>query len=248
MKEKQERIEALDLLRGIAMILVVLYHILYDLRFIYGKNIPDLITPGNQGFEVFHTCFLWVLFAVSGICTGYSRNSVKRGAVLYIIGWMITAVTAVFMPSELIVFGVLSCFGACMVITGLIKPLFEKVNPWIMFSICFALWFVFRSFHRGQIDLIFTQISVSCPEGVEWLYPVGLPSPSFISADYFPIIPYIFMFWAGAALYRPVSGHLLPRKFYEIKSGPIGFIGRNSLIIYAVHQPLLLILFEVLLR
>ena len=46
-KTGRERIEALDLLRGGAMLLVVAYHILYDLKFIYGKDIPRAVAPGQ---------------------------------------------------------------------------------------------------------------------------------------------------------------------------------------------------------
>lgn len=242
--KKRERVEILDLLRGIAMILVIMYHILYDLKFIYGKDIPSFLTPGNHGFEIFHTGFLWVLFAVSGICAGYSRNSLKRGALLYILGWGITAATSIFMPSELIVFGVISCFGACMVITALIKPFLDKI-PWQgLLAFALVMWIVFRNFHRGSIWLIFTEINIPRLTGLDYLYPIGIRSDTFRSADYFPIIPYYFMFLAGNALYRPISEHKLPGWFYRIRSGAVGFIGRHSLIIYAVHQPLLLILFE----
>ena len=119
---KKERIAALDILRGGAMVLVMLYHLLFDLRYIYNIPIPRPITPGQPETETVHTCFLWVLFAVSGICTRYSKDPIKRGAFLYIAGWLITFVTSYFIPSELIVFGVLSCFGACMVICGLLRP------------------------------------------------------------------------------------------------------------------------------
>ncbi|MCM1577229.1 MAG: DUF1624 domain-containing protein, partial [Ruminococcus sp.] len=80
----RERIEILDLLRGGSMILVVIYHILYDLRFIFGADIPRPLIPGQPEIEAVHICFLWVLFGVSGICSGFSRSSIKRGAALYI--------------------------------------------------------------------------------------------------------------------------------------------------------------------
>lgn len=245
--KSRERVRMLDILRGGAMVLVVFYHIVYDLRFIYGLNIPAAITPGQRGFEILHICFLWVLFAVSGICSGYSRDPVKRGAVLYIIGFLITLGTTLFMPSELIVFGVLSCFGACMVITGLIDPLIKKV-PWLpRFIAAVVLWIMLRNFHHsGAADLIFTQIQLP-PIDSDWLYPIGITGEHFRSADYFPIIPFIFIFLAGNALYEPISQHKLPQWFYNAKCAALEFMGRHSLIIYAVHQPILLIIFGILL-
>lgn len=234
MPEKKSRIALLDILRGTAMIYVVLYHTTYDLKFIYGRDIPAVITPGNTVFEHFHTLFLWILFAVSGICAGFSRSSLKRGAFLYIIGWLITFVTSVFMPSQLIVFGVLSCFGACMVITDLIKPLLNKI-PWAALLIMsLILW------------LIFDNVKLPVPANAAYLYPIGIRAEGFRSADYFPIIPYIFMFWTGNALYRPITQRELPERIRSMRSGILGFIGRHSLIIYAVHQPLLMLIFTIM--
>lgn len=243
---KSNRIHLLDSLRGGAMLLVILYHILYDLKFMYGVNIPRIITPGSPETEFVHTCFLWVLFAVSGICSGFSKNSLKRGSVLYIIGYLITVGSSIFVPSQLIVFGVLSCFGACMVITSLIKPLTDRL-PWQLFlAISLVLWCMFFEFHRsGSIHLLFWEISFSPYSAFEYLYPLGIKGADFHSADYFPVIPYIFMFWTGAALYRPVSEHKLPDAFYGTKKGALSFIGKHSLIIYAVHQPVILLIMEI---
>lgn len=245
--EKRERIEILDLLRGFAMILVMLYHLLYDLKFLYHADIPPIITPGQREFEIFHTGFLWILFAVSGICLGYSRDPVKRGAVLYIVGWLITFFTSCFMPDMLIVFGVLSCFGACMVITGLIKPVLDKI-PWqALLAVSLVMWLITRNFaSTGELDLIFVKIPIPMPEMRDYLYPMGIIHNRFYSMDYFPVIPYIFMFLTGYALHRPVSQHKLPDFFYRVKSGAIGFIGRHSLVFYAIHQPLMILILNLI--
>ena len=244
---KKERIAALDVLRGGAMILVMLYHLLFDLKFIYNVNIPRPITPMQPEAEIIHICFLWVLFAVSGVCTRYSHDPVKRGVFLYIVGFLITLVTAYFIPSELIVFGVLSCFGACMSICGLLKPLLDKI-PWqVLFIISAVLWIMLMDFHHGGIIHLFvTDITVPLPAADTYLYPIGLKGSGFVSADYFPIIPYIFMFLTGYALHIPVKERKLPEGFYRIKCSPLEFIGRHSLLIYAVHQPIFLIILEII--
>ncbi|MCM1524926.1 MAG: DUF1624 domain-containing protein [Ruminococcus sp.] len=246
----KERIAVLDVLRGAAMILVVIYHILYDMKYIYRFDVPRALTPGQPELEFVHTCFLWVLFGVSGICCGYSRDPLKRGAFLYIVGFLITVTTALFMPDELIVFGVLSCFGACMVITAFIKPLLDKADFRVILIISLLLWFTLSDLYRsGYIHLGFADIAVQLPKSCDFLYPIGIRGEHFKSSDYFPVIPYIFMFLSGHALYRPISEHKFPRRFYTAFSsggGALGFIGRHSLIIYAVHQPLLILIFEIL--
>ena len=94
----QKRVAMLDLLRGGAMILVVTYHLLYDLVYIVGVNLPHWLTPGDAIVEGVHTGFLWVLFAVSGVCSGYSRNLLRRGVLLYLAGFAVTVVTTLWIP------------------------------------------------------------------------------------------------------------------------------------------------------
>ena len=240
MSTKRKRIPLLDTFRGAAMFYVVLYHIMFDICFIWGRSAPSFLTPGNAVFEGFHVFFLWVLFFVSGVCSALSRSSLKRGAVLYILGYLITAGTAVIMPSELIVFGVLSCFGACMVITSLLSPLTERMGDRKVFlaPLLFLLWFVFRRLSYGQIDLLFTRIDLGQTD-IFWLYPLGLPGKDFRSADYFPLIPYIFMFLCGRVLSEKVCT-LLEGKEQPIKV--IDLAGKYSLWVYIIHQPVVMLI------
>lgn len=235
----KKRVALLDLLRGTAMIYVIFYHIMFDLRFIFGVSTPNIITPLNDVFEISHIFFLWILFGISGICVSYSRDPVKRGALLYLAGFGITAVTEIVMPSELIVFGVLSCFGACMVITGLTRKALDRLPMWSAI-VTALLWFILRDFPK-TIDLIAARIPLSFPQ-YRWLYPIGIYSKDFMSADYFPVIPFIFMYLTGYIISPAVKGKKLPDVlYYETNSitRPIEFIGRYSLIIYLVHQPVI---------
>lgn len=240
--KKRERIKALDILRGAAMVFVIFYHLVYDLKYIYCAEIPKAITPGSPGLELVHNIFLWILFLVSGICTRFSRDAVKRGAVLYIIGWLITLGTSYLMPSELIVFGVLSCFGAVMVIIGLTAPFLSKI-PWQgLLAGSLLLWVIFRDFsHGGIIHLFMWELRVPLPLAGDYIYPIGIKSADFYSSDYFPVIPFIFIFLCGFALYTPIKEHKLPEFFYRLSCPPLELPGKYSLIVYALHQPLLLI-------
>lgn len=235
-----KRVAMLDSLRGGAMVLVMLYHLLYDLAFIHNVSLPDFLVPGHPIVEAVHTGFLWVLFAVSGICSHYSRNLLRRGVLLYLLGFGITLATALFMPDQLIVFGVLSGFGACMVLTALAAPVLDKIPWWLLVPAGVLLWWMFRRFHvDGTIDLLMSTTKVSVA-GARYLYPIGITGSGFTSADYFPVIPYVFMYFTGRGLYKPVEGGWLPDRLYHLRPGLLAFIGRHSLLIYVVHQPLLL--------
>ncbi len=239
---KKKRIEILDFLRGLAMIYVMLYHLLYDL--VYYKNI-DIPFWGTEWFEWVHQFFLWILFAVSGICTAFSRDIIKRGAVIYIMGSGLTIVSNLFAGDNAFVFGVLSFFGMMMIISGLIKPITDKIDWRVFLAVSILLYIVFFDFVReqGTLHLIFTDLKIPLPRDRLYIYPIGITSSYFRSLDYFPLVPNGFVYLAGLALAKPVKDRLLPKAFYgEIKLKAINFIGRHSLIFYIVHQPVFLLL------
>ena len=78
-----------------------------------------------------------------------------------------------------------------------------------------------------------------------WLIWLGLAPRDFVSLDYTPLFP-----WFGLVLMGIAAGALLykdlVRRFSlpDISSWPVAggliFLGRNSLAIYIIHQPLLL--------
>ena len=67
-----------------------------------------------------------------------------------------------------------------------------------------------------------------------WLVPLGLLPRGFASSDYFPLLPWLFLFWTGYFLYRlrPEEPHK------ELPCIPVAtFMGRHSLVVYLLHQP-----------
>ena len=77
-----------------------------------------------------------------------------------------------------------------------------------------------------------------------WLFPLGLRRADFFSADYWPLLPWAFLYLLGAAL-----GGFLPETAKPHAHLPaLTFLGRHSLFIYLVHQPVLYGLCWVFLR
>ena len=74
---------------------------------------------------------------------------------------------------------------------------------------------------------------------------LGFPDPGFFSGDYFPLFPWIFLYLTGYFLYGMFV------KFPEVKKAlaihlPVPFLetaGRHSLLLYLLHQPLLMLVF-----
>ena len=116
----------------------------------------------------------------------------------------------------------------------------------------FAALFVFlRDINSGVIGTgllhrvipVIPNISVALPE---FLYSnlftayLGFPPLDFYSTDYFSLIPWTFLYLCGYELHHIArkKGILeLPIMKKEIK--PLSFMGRNSLTIYLLHQPVL---------
>lgn len=228
----------LDMLRGFAIIYVMLYHLLYDLIYFGGVSLPFFFT---DIWEMVHKFFLVILFGVSGVCAGFSRNVLKRGAALFLLGELLTMGTALFMPDNLIVFGVLSCFGMIMLIYGVISPFLKKIPNIIIFAVFLTLSVIFSDFYRSDsLFFIFGRIKLDVPNDIGWLYPIGITSSDFRSSDYFPLAPYGFIFLAGTAFSDCVKNRELPDFFYRASLPAVNFCGRYSLWFYIIHQPIFL--------
>lgn len=238
MKSGGKRIYLLDELRGFAILCMVIHHTFLDIGDVLGLE---------WGYRVFDALcrvqpFFWAIFIViSGICSRLSRNTLKRGFIVLACGMAITLVTAVIMPAigftgAEIYFGILHCLGCCMILTGLAMPVINRID-YRVGAVLSLLLFVLtasinsRSLLFGLIDL---------PDSwyqYDFLAPIGLFSSSFKSADYFSVIPWIFMFLFGAFLGKLAKDEALPPAMYKKHSAFLCFVGRNSLWIYMLHQP-----------
>jgi uncharacterized membrane protein len=234
--DRQNRVFAIDAVRGFAMVYIMLYHLFYDLIAFANVKLPFFFT---DWWEVLHIVFVSLLFIVSGISTHFSRNSLKRGVIIFFFGQLITLATAVVGnitkdKSVLIIFGVLTFIGISMMLYSMIRPGLEKLNiPWIALFIVSILLFVIFEIFPPHTFISSNNI---------WLYPLGIIGSGFYSSDYFPLIPYFFIFLAGTSLAAPILSRKFPNFFYRLRLKPIEFIGRHSLLFYIVHQPAIMVI------
>ena len=136
-------------------------------------------------------------------------------------------------------FGVLTLLGSAMIITGLLEKWLEKVPPVVGLAGSFFLFYFTRHAADGYLQLGHWLIT---PPGFLYanyftaylgFYPFG-----FFSADYFPLIPWLFLFWTGFYLYHLVGKERL-EPLHRSVCPPLGWLGRNSLMLYLLHQPVI---------
>ncbi len=225
-----ERIWEIDFLRGLSIILMVCYHLLFDLgEFVGIKKCLGWSTDlSSVAWTVAQYFFAGLFVILSGISSTLSRSNARRGLKLLAVSLVVSAATYIFDPSSTVYFGILQCLAFSILIYGVG---FEKAGP-----VACAVW--------GALVLGSTVALRMLMRGVEvrfdWLLPFGITSPSFSSFDYFPLFPWFGIFLAGSALGKSVYASkrsLVPVRLPETF---INVAGRHSLLIYILHQPVIL--------
>ncbi|KJR44143.1 hypothetical protein UF75_5475 [Desulfosporosinus sp. I2] len=93
----------IELFRAVAIVLMVLFHLVYDLKEFAGL---DLNYQDPLWFLVGKTSALLFIF-ISGLSSGFSRSPVRRGFKVLLFGMGITVATYVVMKEQYVRFGIL---------------------------------------------------------------------------------------------------------------------------------------------
>ena len=230
------RYALLDELRGLDLISMMLYHACWDLIYLFGMWMNWYTSwPGH----LWQQSICWVFILLSGFCVPFGCHTLRRGAVVFGAGALVTAVTLLFMPEDRVIFGVLTLLGTAMLLTGLLEPLLKKVPPAVGFAAAAVLFAVTYHMPDGYLGL----------GGLHFLLPselyanyftafFGFLPWNFYSTDYFPLLPWLFLFWTGYFLHG-----LVGRERMEVLCSsvcpPLGWLGRHSLLLYLLHQPVI---------
>lgn len=224
----KKRIWELDVFRGVCILGVIAVHFIYDLTKLYG--IIDWEYPDWFSFVKNWGGVLFIL--LSGVCATLGSRSVRRGLIVFVSGMIITAVTYGmyrfgFHESIIIYFGVLHCLGVCMMLWFFLK----RLPTWLLAVLGIAM--VAAGLYLRGVCLV----------DYPWLVPLGFTFPGFATSDYFPLLPNLGFFLLGAVLGRTVyrkKESLLPFvSDRNIIVRILSFFGRQSLLIYLLHQPVL---------
>lgn len=236
---ERKRYELLDSIRGLTLISMMVYHGCWNLVYLYGRNWKWY---KSQGAYLWQQSICWTFILLSGFCFVLGKRHIKSGLTVFGSGVLVTLVTLVFMPKNRVVFGVLTCIGSCMLLTAFLKKGLEKI-PEIFGCVGSFLLFLFtKNINAGYLGVGEIEI-LQIPENFYknlWSTFWGFPAADFYSTDYFSVFPWVFLFFMGfylALIVKKRGG--FEKKIMTVKLPLFSFLGRHSLLIYLLHQPVI---------
>lgn len=222
----------LDILKGIAIIFVVIYHAVFDLAHFTTFNID----PTTWFWSLIGRTAASLFIFSSGISLALSIHKAEqkngsyqriyiRAAKLLGIASVITLITAIIFDEGTILFGILHFLA----IASLIGIPCYNLGIYNIFLSAFIFLFSF---------FIIEQISISS----SYLIWLGIAPSNFLTFDYFPIFPWFGLYNIGLYIGKQFYIAQQPLKapsFYQKVFSPLCFLGQHTLIIYLIHQPIL---------
>lgn len=238
MAEYPGRIWEIDFFRGFAIVSMILFHSAYDLSYL-GRLSVDFST-GFWFLLPRATASLFILLAGVSLVLSYNRQVssgnkrlypkyLKRGFLIFSPGMLVTLTTLLFAEENFIVFGILHCIGLSIILA---YPLIRFRTASLLLGIsCISLGAILQG-------MVFD---------FPYLLWLGFVPRDFHTLDYFPLLPWFGVtlvgVFLGNALYAGFRSRLhLPAVSQSHAARLLCMLGRNSLFIYLLHQPVILAL------
>jgi len=236
-KKSYKRFWEVDFFRGLAVILMIIFHLLYDLNYldIYKISLysgPILIYLYSIGSSFLLLVGISLALSYSRIKKKFPKKEVqlkyiKRGLMIFSLGLFITVVSWLYLNEGFIIFGVLHCIGLSIILA----------IPFLKYR--------YLNFSIGIILIILGIILKNFTFDFSYLLFLGFVPNQFYTIDYFPLLP-----WFGVVLVGIFIGNCLyvdNKRQFRLKNLDefrfirlFGFLGRHSLLIYFIHQPVML--------
>lgn len=232
------RFPEVDAARGVAILMMVVYHFTYDLDTFVGVDVDS--TTGLWSLFADATAFLFVFLV--GVSLSLSRlreervmggwplfrKYLLRGLKILGYGMLLTAASWA-LGIGIIAFGILHLIGVSIILA---YPFLDLRLP----SLLIGVAVISAGLYIGSLGLYSED---------PWLLPFGVIPLDFPMPDYRPLLP-----WFGVVLLGLFAGNTVyagreartttPQRGTPAR--PLAFLGRHSLLIYLVHQPILVAL------
>lgn len=240
----EDRFWEIDFSRGLAIILVVVFHFFFILKYLglyalWGGPLFWRLLPRILGSTFITLVGLSLVLSYTRAKKKGKNNLgakyLKRGLKIFSLGIVASLASWLFVGDKFIVFGILHLIGLSIILA---YPLLHyEVAPKLILELSLA------SFLTGILMRTFYIDS-------SWLLWFGVLQTSFKSLDYYPLLPWfgfiLLGIWLGQTLYQDyerkftvsVSFRFLG-KSYPQKS--IYWLGKHTLKIYVLHVPIILI-------
>ncbi|HLB72237.1 MAG TPA: heparan-alpha-glucosaminide N-acetyltransferase [Candidatus Methanoperedens sp.] len=228
----KSRVETLDFIRGIDIVLMVIFNYSVTLRYFGLIN----ARPDPVYWTIFPVSIASIFIFISGAAAfssfqnnkeNFSKRYFKRGGKLLFFAAFITLFTSVFLPGGTIYFGILHFFA----FTSFLVPLFIRYDKLNLFS---------------GLLIIYSGIYLQIKEfSFPYLFWLGFIPENFSTFDYFPLLPWLGMLLLGIYSGKWIIETTAHMKFRSKLASIFLFLGKNSLTIYLIHQPLLIFLLMV---
>jgi len=234
----KKRFWEIDLLRGLAIIKMIIFNYSFALIYLGIYTFKEgLMFPGLAAAVFIFLVGLSLTISYGRVKHKKPKEIYKkyfsRGLKIFGYGILITVITFLTFPEAFVIFGILHFIGISIIL-GQFFLKFKKLN------LLLGLLIIFLGFYLLSFRFDFS-----------WLLWLGFVPKNLYTFDYFPILP-----WFGVTLMGIFFGNILyknGKRRFKIKDLSnlfivkfLAFLGRKSLIIYLLHQPLLILFLLIL--
>ena len=218
------RNKAIDALRGLAVIFMMVFHVAVDLEDFYGYAVGY-----REGlWSVFNNLIAIMFITVSGYTAAMGLGNRGKALLRLLTSALLVSLATWFFDRAMVVrFGILHF----LFMANLLFPLFKDLKTPVLLMLSAGL------FLAGQwIQTLVTS--------TYWLLFLGAAPKGFQTFDYYPLLPWLSFFLIGIVSQRYVKINYAGKNSFV---GCCAFLGRHALLVYLVHQPLFLLFLYVIL-
>ena len=222
-----DRVPSIDALRGLAIVAMIVYHFAFDLRF-FGVTRADF---ENDPFWLAARATIVASFlSLAGISAVLADRAgvdglrfARRIGVIALCALLASVASYFVFPQTFIYFGILHCIALSLVIA---RPLVRRPASCVVLGVAIIV-----------AGLVFSHPAFDA-RSTSW---IGFTTRKPATQDFVPLFP-----WLGVVLLGVGAGHLMASNgfrvlaFLQRSPAALRAMGRHSLAIYMVHQPILM--------